>query len=177
MNERQKNLKKTLAILASLVIWPAYMALDLALAIIGVPIVAMLAYTKTWTIAPGGFVGRKIAYWPKWAWLWGNDEDGVIGSYEFQTDHYNWSDSRKAFVWSALRNSVNNLRYVWPIRTMVNKPAGASYAYELFTVTFLWQGFKTYLRIDTDSHYFHIGWRLMEDRLVPVGFAFSGGKS
>ena len=81
----------------------------LALAIIGVPVVGVLAYFRLWI---GMYVyGMHVhSEWRggRWTWLWGNDEDGVVGP-----DWYNPLASRwLAFKWSALRNPVNNLRFL-----------------------------------------------------------------
>lgn len=78
---------------------------SLILTIIGIPVCAVLAYGK---------FSRPISgkwYWPKWAWVWSNDEDGVWPHW-YCIDHPNWSTPRLEFHWTALRNPCNNLRYV-----------------------------------------------------------------
>uniref|UniRef100_A0AAU6VYM5 Uncharacterized protein n=2 Tax=unclassified bacterial viruses TaxID=12333 RepID=A0AAU6VYM5_9VIRU len=59
--------------------------------------------------------GRHILNLPKWAWLWGNDYDGLLGdgrNWWAENTPYGWSvDSYKAmWWWAAIRNPVNNKR-------------------------------------------------------------------
>jgi hypothetical protein len=56
---------------------------------------------------------RQIAVW-KWRWvdvIWGNDEDGVIGAPFYAQQVKNVY--LRAYLWSAWRNSANNLRFVF----------------------------------------------------------------
>lgn len=93
---------------------PGYIALfiliqaaSLVLAVIGLPICAILAW--------GGFSKvdsvTGLWHWPKAFWLWDNDEDGVY-PYWYMHTNPNWSVARIEFTWAALRNSANNLRFV-----------------------------------------------------------------
>lgn len=68
-------------------------AVSTVLFFIGLPICAVCAYTGKW---------------PAWTWLWQNQEDGVMGPTWYNPTKSRW----KSFTWTALRNSVNNLRYV-----------------------------------------------------------------
>lgn len=88
---------------------------NIPLFLIGLPICGLLS------------IGIKpLPYGPthwkagKWSWLWDNDEDGVLPPW-YVAIHSNWTYSRIAFVWSALRNPVNNLRYV-PGVSKVGRP-------------------------------------------------------
>jgi hypothetical protein len=59
--------------------------------------------------------GRKISNLPKWAWLFGNDYDGLLGDkrlwwaantpFGLPVDHF-----ISMYTWAALRNPVNNMR-------------------------------------------------------------------
>ena len=66
-------------------------------------------YQPDWAATEGS---RKMINIWSWDWLnnvWGNDEDGVTG-----IPAYNKTESRfKAYLWSAWRNSTNNLRFVF----------------------------------------------------------------
>lgn len=68
---------------------------------------AVAPYTPNWYTGQP----RTINIW-SWGWLnkiWGNDEDGVT-----ETNWYNTGDSRwRSYLWSAWRNSANNLRFVF----------------------------------------------------------------
>ena len=79
---------------------------SLVLTLVGVPLCAVLAYGKFYTSS----VNRDTHNFPKWAWLWDNEEDGVCPAW-YAHDH-TWSLSRSVFVWSAFRNPCNNLRFV-----------------------------------------------------------------
>lgn len=75
---------------------------SLALMIVGLPVVGVLTAFGLMYITTGP------PQFPRWAWIWANDEDGVEGPPWFNPTHSRW----KAFVWSALRNPVSNLRFV-----------------------------------------------------------------
>lgn len=54
---------------------------------------------------------RKTEKFPKWLWLWDNDQDGFKGTGWFKKrlgkdNWYTW------FQWSAIRNPANNMRYL-----------------------------------------------------------------
>lgn len=61
--------------------------------------------------------GRYISNLPSWAWLWGNDHDGLLGDKRFW-----WRDNTPFGVkvdsflamywWTAIRNPVNNMRHL-----------------------------------------------------------------
>lgn len=74
----------------------------LVLALVGIPIVGLLAYLRIWE-------KPAIAAQWHWAsrafWLWDNEIDGICAPGTTPTA---WS----AFYWSALRNPCNNLRFV-----------------------------------------------------------------
>ncbi len=63
-----------------------------------------------------GFIVVPIAYpfrtdnkFPKWAWIYDNDEDGIYGAAWFNKGVY---DFKTCYKWSAIRNPVNNMRFV-----------------------------------------------------------------
>jgi hypothetical protein len=80
---------------------------NIPLFIIGLPLCAVLAYGNFSRIdaRTGNF------HWPAWAWLWDNEEDGTCPHW-YAVTNPRWSFARAEFTWTALRNSVNNLRYV-----------------------------------------------------------------
>lgn len=78
----------------------------LALAILGLPIVAVAAATGSWYYAEQPT--RMVGHWRhKWMWLWDNEEDGIYGDQDGYGGRMWWN----IFYWSALRNSVNNFRF------------------------------------------------------------------
>ena len=75
-------------------------AVSLVLTLIGLPVVGILAFTRSWTIVAGK---------PQWkggvfTWIWGNLEDGIVGP-GMTLNRWN------AFYWAGIRNPCNNLRY------------------------------------------------------------------
>lgn len=96
-----------------------------------------------------GSDGREISNLPKWAWLFGNDYDGVLG------DKRGWWAANTPFglpvdnfvsmyTWAALRNPVNNMRRT----NLFSAPVQGS------TITF--KG-KEHVRDDKDS----AGWQFV----------------
>jgi hypothetical protein len=89
-------------------LFAAIQLVSLALTIIGLPICALLSVAALETTQPSRTSKAPAASvvwgWPKPFWLWSNDADGVWGPYP----HSRWY----AFYWTALRNPVNNLRFV-----------------------------------------------------------------
>jgi hypothetical protein len=83
----------------------AIQLVSLILVILGVPLCAALAY-----LHGGDFDGTHY-HWPRWAWLWDNEEDGVAPAW-YRQAHADWSLERIMFVWAGLRNPANNLRFV-----------------------------------------------------------------
>ena len=71
-------------------------------------------YQPDWAVK-GGLPKKTINIWA-WSWLnpvWGNNEDGVVSGLRNNVE-YNPTGSRwLAYVWSAWRNSANNLRFVF----------------------------------------------------------------
>lgn len=82
------------------------------LVLAGVPICALLSTSNLITLngTPGA-----VWHWQlnPWTWLWDNKIDGVVGPGPVTR----W----QAFYWSALRNPVNNLRFV-PGVSKVGRP-------------------------------------------------------
>lgn len=64
-----------------------------------------------------GSDGRPIVNLPRWAWLWGNDFDGLLGDKRGR-----WADNTPRgwavdsfmamFWWAAIRNPANNMRFL-----------------------------------------------------------------
>lgn len=81
------------------------------LALMGVPICALCAYVLPGRVVKSPVTRLPMLTFPGWAWLWANDEDGVYPTWYARVNP-TWSMSRVSFVWTALRNPVNNLRFV-----------------------------------------------------------------
>jgi hypothetical protein len=108
-----------LRILLSMPFWLLRIALLLVLAILGIPVIWVLAsYDMCWPIRSSRF-DRVVLQFAPFFWLWNNDEDGVDGlrggdpAQQWWADKTStWSLRKHIFVWSAFRNPVDSLRWV-----------------------------------------------------------------
>jgi hypothetical protein len=98
-------------------LFAAIQLVSLVLTVIGIPIIALLAIAAVETtqerLIKNPSLPTVVWGWPRPFWIWSNSEDGVWGPYP----HSRWY----AFYWTALRNPVNNLRFV-PGISMVGRP-------------------------------------------------------
>jgi hypothetical protein len=74
---------------------------SLVLTVLGFFVIGFLAYFYAWQLVAGKFQWRGGL----WTWLWGNEEDGIVGP-GMGLNRWN------SYYWSALRNPCNNLRFV-----------------------------------------------------------------
>lgn len=88
----------------------------LAAMVVGWVLLLPMAWLRLWRHGVSEHYGHIISVW-RWRWVdkvWGNDEDGVLGAdfYVRRVPNVRW----RAYLWSAWRNSSNNLRWLfaWP---------------------------------------------------------------
>lgn len=93
----------------------------------GLLVISGLSISKSWIL------DGSIWHWPRWAWIWDNEIDGITPKGQLPT---RWN----TFYWTALRNPVNNLRFI-PSVSKVGRP--------LFYRTWKWMG---------KDYYFKAGW-------------------
>lgn len=173
INKRMNPLKKLLYILS----WLPVGALNLVLLLVGIPIVA---YFARW----------PMRRWPSWTWLWQNDGDakdvslGAAGGdhdiprwylKKYGPNGEGWSAYKLRFVYMALRNPVNNHRFIFD-DVLFWKTAGDESAFDTEGSDLVRQGLTSvsgwryagliagYRRIwltgpDTYSE-FYIGWKV-----------------
>lgn len=102
-------------ILSALVQWAGLLLARLACILLGLVVVALAIPFRGPDYSESD--GRAIANLPGWAWLWGNDYDGLLG------DKRGWWAANTPFgvavdsflamwVWAALRNPANNMRFL-----------------------------------------------------------------
>jgi len=123
----------------------------------GLPVCAYLAYSHqaTYDKATGKY------HWPAWAWIWDNDEDGVAPSW-YREKHPDWSFEKTAFRWSALRNSVNNLRYVKGVSAPGRPLMYRTWTWQVPVVAWRTWGFVSYPKVaavQTRQFYWKAGWQ------------------
>ena len=95
--------------------WTTLIILRLALILLGIPIVALAIPFRRAAVSASG--GREIVNLPRWAWLWGNDFDGLLGDKRgWWADNTPFGVAVDSYLamwwWAAVRNPVNNLRFV-----------------------------------------------------------------
>lgn len=165
-----------LAILASLIFWPIYIAVDLALTVIGMVILLPMSLGRAWVFRPSKvWPGSRIvdAWRGGWlTWIWGNEEDGVAGAdwYIREKALAGWAVWRIAYVWSAWRNSANNLRFV-PFINPVIEPKRVRFVggtHWSFTWQGLYAGLTLYPVIRGRVFRFWIGWKLKPGDTIGV---------
>lgn len=95
----------------------------------GYPICFALARRNMWVVKESTYFTHepesetkrlRLQWLPRWAWPWSNDEDGVLGDGAFSAANRELPAWQRAFIWSALRNPVNNLRFVFPFGIRIN---------------------------------------------------------
>jgi len=59
-------------------------------------------------VVPLAYPFRKGNHFPRWAWLWDNDQDGIYGANWF---HHGVLTFKTCWLWSAVRNPTNNMRF------------------------------------------------------------------
>jgi hypothetical protein len=101
------------------VLWLVRLVILLFFAVVGVLVIAVLAARRIAQPRPSALFNRTVLQFPRWAWLWNNQEDGVDGlrggdsAQAWWKDRTsNWSDRKRVYVWSAFRNPVDSLRLV-----------------------------------------------------------------
>jgi hypothetical protein len=160
-----------LAILASLILWPLYLAVFLVLAIIGLVLLLPLSLLKAWRwrftrVFPDL---REVSAWRGgWlTWVWGNEEDGVTGPDWWLRRTKGSKAWLVAYRWSALRNPVNNLRFIRAINPVIDPKRVRAVRWD--SGFFCWQGaFAGVMHfpvIRGQVFRFWLGWKLKpEDR-------------
>lgn len=99
--------------LLSLPIWTLFILVRTALMLVGHVLIPVAVLFKAYEVRPSKFYDKQILSWTwKIMYLWGNEEDGIGGSPNYPFNGEMWSLNRKIWTWSAVRNPVNNLRFV-----------------------------------------------------------------
>ena len=95
--------------------WAVLLVVRVVLIVAGLPVVAVAIPFRVSSVSASD--GRAIVNLPRWAWLFGNDYDGLQGDKRgWWTDNtpFGWPVDSFASMWwwAAIRNPVNNLRFV-----------------------------------------------------------------
>lgn len=150
-----------LRLLLLLVETAVWWSINLPLFLLGLVLVPFAIWFRV--VQRGPITDRLIANAPRWLWLWGNDEDGLAADW-YDQQHQDWSPFRVMYTWSALRNSVNNLRFVPVLSPKLNPAQIGWWHSKSGNVIVCWQGW--YVGIETP--WFHHGYNVQpEDGLHP----------
>jgi hypothetical protein len=169
----------TAVIVLSPFLWLTRLAVFLVFAIPGVPLVAILAWGRVYRLRFSSRFGRDVLRFPSLFWLWDNSEDGVDGlrggdaAQQWWADKTaNYSAQKRIFVWSALRNPVDSLRFVPLLNPRIrpesvrfvgmdHEPAKGEDGWY-----FAWQGVYSCIRYERFGWRLWLGWKLKpSDRL------------
>lgn len=142
--------------------WVEWVWLQLSalfLACVGILLLIPLSLFRLWrgiyVVYPPNNKMRFVTSWRggKWTWLWGNIEDGVTGPawYELRVKN----PRLRAYVWSALRNSASNFRWISA------RPGGVFFKRE-------WRG---------GAYYFQAGFRPGDGWMVLAGGKKKAGQA
>lgn len=106
---------------AHVVVWILRLVVTAPLWLIGLPVCYVLAKRRAWVLEPSPYYQnpdgspRMLLQWkPRWAKVFNQYEDGVTGAVWWQHAKREWPEWKRAFVWSAWRNPINALRFVYP---------------------------------------------------------------
>jgi hypothetical protein len=173
----------------ALVGWIVYAVPMLLLMLIGLLIVASLAWQEDYaTRLSTKYPTRSVLAWgPRWAWLWGNEQNGIDGASGDDLPsgwpHATWPKFLQILDWSAVRNSVGNARWV-PFFGMAVDPAAVRVCWASATPVplasgyfLVRQGWQFQLRFTWwgGMRQCRVGWGIAEETgktPLGVGFAF-----
>lgn len=106
--------------------WLWLAAVKIITFLIGLPVVAVAVFFPVAGVSVSD--GRPIVNLPKWAWLFGNDFDGLDGDgrgWWAANTPFGWPvrSHRSRWWWAAIRNPANNLRRIAYFSCPVSKCA------------------------------------------------------
>lgn len=165
----------TWRILLSVPFWLLRLAVFLPLAILGIPLVYLLAWAEWHAPRYSSRFKRIVLQWrtPWLLYLFSNQEDGIDGLRGGDPNQQWWADKTasadtvwRIFEWSAMRNPVDNLRFV-PLLNLRIDPAKVRFlgmdhepAKGEGGWYFAWHGVYSCIRYETRSFRFWLGWKL-----------------
>lgn len=171
------SIKLALRILASIPIWSLYVLSYIPLLVAGLILIPIQTKLGRYERRKSKmYPNRTVTAWKdRWMWWWGNEEDGIDG-YPTDTDGHllnMWWRERTAtkshfktiFQWSALRNSVSNIRFskcpFWSLKINPSKVRSYMFEGEKVYGWFSWQGYRSNLFLIFGGKWrFWIGWKI-----------------
>lgn len=91
-------------------IWILFLTFRVVLILIGLVVIPLAISCAAYEIRKSYFWDRQILAWRwKWMYVWANEEDGLDNMGRYMPARGLWT---RIFMWSAIRNPANNLRFV-----------------------------------------------------------------
>ena len=91
------------------VIWLVLTIINTIMIIIGFVLIPISLLFNCYKIRKSKFFDKHIMAWTlPFMYPWGNEEDGILSGEEYKDK----SDKFRIFYWTAIRNPVNNLRFL-----------------------------------------------------------------
>lgn len=150
-----KYLKAVLLLAWAVPTWIVYQLINVPLMLLGLLIVPVAIAFLRERVSP--ITGKPIVDAPAWLWPWGNSEDGYDPLW-YWIARPRWSRFRRMYTWAAIRNSVNNLRWV-PILNPKLNPARIC-AVGGMHWSLAWQGPYVSLELFFEAFSAVCGWRV-----------------
>jgi len=163
----------------SLPSWSVMLIIRLPLYLVGILLVAW--QSKQVEVRPSRYFPnrRLLQFRARWMFIFGNEEDGVDGLRGGDPAQTWWAEKTedcstrgRIFMWSALRNPVNNIRYVSVLNPRFNPQKIRYIGTDHEPVAgergwfFIWQGLYSAFRLETGRRRVWVGWKLRpEDTL------------
>lgn len=161
-----------LMLLINLPLWLGYELVWLLLFVVGlliVPLCIELGHHEKSRVTQ-----LMIYTAPRLLWLWGNDEDGYQSATVLRLLPARWGLWRTMYHWAAIRNPVNNLRFIRWLHPP-QRLNGARWA-KWGAFTFVWQGILGRLvyndekRQASEPGWFAVGWKYDPTREAATGW-------
>lgn len=154
-----------LRIILGVISWTTYEVLSGVLMLAGLILIPVAIAYRQWVTSPLPMFDeygrpatqpRLITTAPSWLWLYGNDEDGFCPEW-YRVLHPAWHPWRLMFMWAAIRNPVNNLRFIKALHPPQRAAEVRWATWGSFTL--VWQGLLSRLIYDGSDYWFAIGWK------------------
>lgn len=165
-----------------------YVAIQIPLQLIGLFLVPLLCFAQAYERRESEkYSGVSVLAWtPRWAWLWGNEQNGIDGG-EGSNLPPGWPRAQSSLwgdilVWSVTRNSVGNARWtrllgcsVDPARVKLVLMPRSGVTSRSMGPWLARMGWRFQLRFPWGAgRAFRLGWGLEEQSTVtPLGVGFS----
>lgn len=107
-----------LRLFTSVPVWLILLTLEIPLILLGWVVIPPAAYFGLYEKRMSKFWPYVITAWaPKWMYLFGNEESGIIDGKAFYDAGADW---KQIIYWTALRNPICNIRFIKPPSVLID---------------------------------------------------------